>query len=124
MPISQVETDQSNEEGKCSMTTPLIQKLNPEFSSLDAVVTACMPKQGSIELQHDQAGKEHAWHTHPTDETIVVLDGKLRFYWDDGEAICGRGDVVQLPQGTRHGSVALEGGAKYIITFEKVSISA
>jgi quercetin dioxygenase-like cupin family protein len=101
-----------------------ISMIRAEFATIDRLIAACLPRQGSIEIQQDQEGKEHAWHTHPTDETIVMLEGALRFYWADNEVICGPGDVIYLPKGTRHGSIGLKGGAKYIITFETVSIGA
>jgi hypothetical protein len=82
----------------------------------------CLPEQGCIELQHDAPGKEHAWHEHDTDETIIVLEGRLRFYWQGGEQTCQSGDAVRLPRGVRHGSVALDDGATYIITFEHVDL--
>ena len=83
---------------------------------------ACLPRQGCIELQHDAPGKEHAWHEHETDETIIVVEGCLRFYWQGGERICNSGDAVRLPKGVRHGSVALDDGAIYVITFEHVEL--
>jgi quercetin dioxygenase-like cupin family protein len=101
-----------------------INRLMADYATIDSLIAACLPRQGSIEIQQDQEGKEHTWHTHPTDETIVMLEGALRFYWDNEEKVCGPGDVIHLPKGTRHGSVGLAGGAKYIITFETVSISA
>lgn len=101
-----------------------IHSAKADINQLPDLIEACLPAQGCVEVQHDQAGKEHAWHTHDTDETIVVLDGMLRFYWEGGEAICKSGDVIELPRGTLHGSVAMEGGAKYIITFENVELAA
>lgn len=101
-----------------------IHSARADVKQLPNLIEACLPKQGCVEVQHDQEGKEHAWHTHDTDETIVMLDGALRFYWEGGEAICKSGDVIELPKGTRHGSVALAGGAKYIITFETVELAA
>ena len=101
-----------------------IQRLSPQLdTSISPLIVACLPQQGSIEVQHDGAGKEHAWHTHPTDETIVVMDGRIKFYWNGGDQICGRGDVIQLPKGTLHGSVALE-PSRYIITFATVDVGA
>jgi quercetin dioxygenase-like cupin family protein len=80
-----------------------------------------MPDQGSVELQRDAAGKEHAWHKHAVDETIIVLEGGLRFYWDGGERQCGPGDVIHLPAETRHGSIALETGATYLIAMRDIT---
>lgn len=94
-----------------------------DIANLTSLINACLPLQGCIEIQHDNSKKEHAWHTHETDETIIVLDGSLRFYWSGGETICKAGDIIELPKGTQHGSIALDGGATYIITFEPVSLN-
>ena len=90
--------------------------------NLNELIFRSLPDQGCIEVQRDVTGKEHAWHTHKSDETIIVLDGSLRFYWEEGECICFPGDVVALPAGTLHGSVALDGGATYLIAFHDVAV--
>ena len=95
--------------------------VNPQ--NLIGIVNACLPAQGAIEFQQDQEGKEHAWHTHDTDETIIVVEGMLKFYWENGTEICQAGDVIELAKGTKHGSIAINGAAKYIITFEHVRLS-
>lgn len=87
------------------------------------IISRILPEQGSIEVQHDQPGKEHAWHTHPTDETLVILEGSVRFYHEAGERICMPGDVIHLPAGIRHGSVALEDGAVYLIALQAHSFN-
>jgi len=91
---------------------------NVDTSNLRPLIEQLLPDQGSIEVQRDVAGKEHAWHSHDTDETLVIIDGKVRFYWDQGEKICEPGTVISLPAGMMHGSVALEGGATYLIAFQ------
>ena len=48
----------------------------------------------------------------------MIIDGRVRFYWDQGEKICDPGTVISLPAGMMHGSVALEGGATYLIAFQ------
>lgn len=88
------------------------------LSSAAPIIARLLPHQGSIEVQHDQEGKEHAWHTHPTNETLVILEGKVRFYHEAGERICTPGDVIHLPAHVRHGSVALDGGAVYLIAMQ------
>jgi quercetin dioxygenase-like cupin family protein len=82
-----------------------------------------LPSQGSIELQHDAPGKEHSWHSHGSDETLVLLQGSLRFYWRSGERVCAPGDVIELPAGTQHGSQALGEGATYIIAIGRLGIA-
>ncbi|WP_395686010.1 cupin domain-containing protein [Aestuariivirga sp.] len=93
-------------------------KLSP--SDIRSIVLKSLPEQGCVEIQRDMPGKEHSWHQHATNETIVVLHGSLRFYWDEGAAECGPGDAISLPAGTRHGSVALDDGATYMIAFRDV----
>jgi len=66
---------------------------------------------------------QHSWHMHDTDETIIVIEGMLHFYWEGGEEICRAGDVIQLPKGTRHGSIAINGNTRYIIAFGPVDFS-
>ena len=83
--------------------------------AIDPIILNLLPEQGSIELQHDAAGKVHHLHTHPVDEVLVIISGRLNFIWDGGERIVGAGDTILLPAGTPHQSEALEGGAVYVI---------
>jgi len=64
--------------------------------------------QGSVELQRDAAGKVHHFHTHPVDEILVIISGRLNFMWEGGERICRAGDTIMLPAGTLHQSEALD----------------
>lgn len=91
--------------------------MQTDTENLRPLIEKLLPDQGAIEVQRDVPGKEHAWHSHDTDETLVILDGSVRFYWDQGEKICSKGTVISLPAGMKHGSVALENGATYLIAF-------
>jgi quercetin dioxygenase-like cupin family protein len=82
---------------------------------IDPAILSLLPEQGCIELQHDAAGKVHSFHTHPVDEILVIISGRLNFIWDGGERIVSAGDTIMLPAGTVHQSEALEGGAIYAI---------
>ncbi len=95
-------------------------KVDP--ADIAAIIMRSLPDQGSVEVQRDVPGKEHVWHTHATDETIMVLDGALRFYSGEGERLCLPGDVISLPAGTPHGSEALDKGAIYVIAFNNVAL--
>jgi mannose-6-phosphate isomerase-like protein (cupin superfamily) len=99
-----------------------IRETKVQPSDIPGLIAKTLPHQGCIEIQRDTPRKEHVWHTHSVDETIVVLDGSLRFYWQDGERLCTAGDVIALPAGTPHGSVALEKGATYLIAFHEVNL--
>lgn len=97
--------------------------METDTSELAPLIEKLLPDQGAIEVQRDVPGKEHAWHTHETDETLVIIDGSVRFYWDQGEKVCGKGTVISLPAGTPHGSVALEDGATYLIAFHAARLT-
>lgn len=93
-----------------------------DVENLPDLIAKSLPDQGAIEVQRDVPGKEHFWHHHDTDETLVVLDGHLRFYWDQGERVCAPGDMISLPAGMHHGSEALESGATYLIAFHRLQL--
>ncbi len=94
--------------------TQIITGAKTEFA-IDQEILNLLPAQGSVELQHDAAGKVHHFHTHPVDEILMIVSGRLNFSWDDEERVVGAGDTILLPAGTRHQSEALEGGAIYVI---------
>ena len=94
--------------------TRIIAGTRTDFA-VDPAILNLLPAQGSIELQHDAAGKVHAFHTHPVDEILMIISGRLNFWWDGGERVVSAGDTIMLPAGTRHQSEALEGGAVYAI---------
>lgn len=43
------------------------------------------------------------WHSHPnTDETFIVLEGKLRIDFRDGSVTLEQGEMFVVPQGVEH----------------------
>ena len=94
--------------------TKIIAGTKTEFS-IDPAILELLPAQGSVELQRDAAGKVHHFHTHPVDEILVIVNGRLNFKWEGGERVCGAGDTILLPAGTLHQSVAMDEGAIYVI---------
>lgn len=95
--------------------TQIIAGTKTEFA-IDPAILALLPSQGCIELQRDAAGKVHAFHTHPVDEILIVISGRLNFCWDGGERVCGAGDTIFLPAGTMHQSEALDEAVYAIAT--------
>src|ERR1700738_78498 len=87
--------------------TQIIAGTKTEFS-IDPAILQLLPTQGSIELQHDAAGKVHHFHTHPVDEILVIISGRLNFMWEGGERICRAGDPILLPAGPLHQYGALD----------------
>jgi quercetin dioxygenase-like cupin family protein len=94
--------------------TKIIAGTKTEFS-IDPAILELLPAQGSVELQRDAAGKVHHFHTHPVDEILVIINGRLNFMWEGGERVCGAGDTILLPAGTLHQSEAMDEGAIYVI---------
>ena len=95
--------------------TQIIAGTKTEFS-IDPAILQLLPTQGSIELQHDAAVKVHRFHTHPVDEILVIIRGRLNFMWEGGERICRAGDTILLPAGTLHQSEALDDSIYAIAT--------
>lgn len=55
------------------------------------------------------------WHDHPeTDETFIVLEGKLRIDLEDGVIRLGPGEMCVIPKGVRHRPCA-EGEVKLML---------
>ena len=100
-----------------------IHKAKANLNDIPKLIFSALPNQGAVEVQRDVPGKEHAWHSHEVDETIIVLDGSLRFYWQEGERLCFPGDVISLPARSLHGSEALDKGAVYLIAFHSVDLT-
>lgn len=76
-----------------------------------------LPEQGCLELQRDQPFKVHDWHEHSRDETLIVLDGEIKFSLPQGEITCRRGGYINLPAGTWHRSSTEKQSCVYIIAF-------
>jgi uncharacterized protein len=81
-------------------------------------VLELLPETGSVEVQRDTPARTHALHTHPTPETLLVVDGSITFRWDDSEAECRSGDRLLLPAEIVHGSTAGPDGCLYVIALE------
>ncbi|MFT3811996.1 MAG: cupin domain-containing protein [Acidovorax sp.] len=96
------------------MSVKITQKKFP-IVVYEEIIHELIPAQGKILIQSDQPAKEHDWHQHETDETLVVLQGAMDFYYDNQRMRCMAGDMIQLGVGTRHKSIASPQGAIYLI---------
>ena len=56
----------------------------------------------SVILDHSEPGHGPRLHTHPYDETWVVIDGDLTFQAGDEQLEAGPGDIVIVPPETAH----------------------
>lgn len=91
-------------------------------SDLGPLIESSLPDQGHIEVRRDVPGKHHRLSSSETDETLIVLAGHLRCYWDSGENIARTGSVIAFPAGFAYGTVALDEGATYLIVFDHVKM--
>ena len=94
--------------------TQIIEGHKTEFA-IDPAILEPAPgaRQHRIAARRRRQGT--CFHTHPVDEILVIISGRLNFMWDGGQRIVGAGDTILLPAGTLHQSEALEGGAVYAI---------
>lgn len=88
--------------------------------TLTTAVMELLPETGSVEVQRDTPTREHSTHTHPTDETLLIVDGSITFRVGSQEITCTSGDRLLLPRGTEHASVAGDEGCLYVIALETV----
>ncbi len=59
---------------------------------------------------------DFVWHDHKdTDETFIVLAGKLRIDFRDGEVELGEGEMFVVPKGVEHKPYAEEEGKMLLI---------
>lgn len=56
----------------------------------------------SLILDHSEPGHGPRLHSHPYDETWVVIDGNLIFQAGDQQLEVGPGDIVIIPPQTPH----------------------
>ena len=83
--------------------------------TLEKAVFELLPQAGSVEVQRDPPDFTHAAHTHPTEETLLIVSGSITFDCDGRQLECVSGDRLLLPEGTVHSSRAGANGCTYII---------
>lgn len=115
------ETDYRKEDAVTQETNRGPEIVRGEGVGLEPAVMELLPTTGSVEVQRDTPGREHPTHTHPTDETLLIVDGSITFRYGDKQATCTSGDRLLLPEGTEHSSVAGEEGCVYVIALDTVA---
>ena len=64
---------------------------------------------------------EFVWHSHPdTDETFIILDGKLKMNFGDGIVELAAGEMIVIPRGVEHRPASDEGYKALLIEPEGV----
>lgn len=86
--------------------------------TLEQAVLQLLPEVGSVRVRRDSAGFTFSVHEHETDEILLIVDGQMRFEVGGENGTCTSGDRLLLSRGTRHSSVAGEGGCVYVIAMK------
>ena len=79
------------------------------IKALRAVIIAARNTRAYLRKMNDYQFKivkiqgDFVWHDHPdTDETFIVLDGRLRIDFRDGHVDIGSGEMYVVPKGVEH----------------------
>lgn len=65
---------------------------------------------------------EFVWHSHPdTDETFIILDGKMSLNFRDEIFELNPGEMIVIPKGVEHKPTSVEGYKALLIEPEGVS---
>lgn len=64
-----------------------VQYIQGSDVTLEEAVMQLLPVTGSVEVQRDTPFREHKSHTHPTDETLLIISGDITFYTEEGSCI-------------------------------------
>ena len=64
---------------------------------------------------------EFIWHSHPdTDETFIILDGKMILHFRDKWVELDKGEMIVIPRGVEHKPTSKEGYKALLIEPEGV----
>jgi quercetin dioxygenase-like cupin family protein len=63
----------------------------------------------------DPADRSYEAHSHPRDESLWVVRGRIAFQVDGRDYVLGPGDRLELPRGVVHSAHAGPDGATYLI---------
>jgi mannose-6-phosphate isomerase-like protein (cupin superfamily) len=84
--------------------------LKHALSQLDALWSPAIV--GQVNDQHVKVARlkgEFTWHKHDDeDELFLVVQGRMRIQFEDGDTLLEEGDFCVVPRGVRHNPVADE----------------
>lgn len=69
----------------------------------------------------DPADRTYGAHSHPDDERLCVVRGRIVLRVDGRDFDLGPGDLLELPRGTVHSAQAGPEGALYLIARRRAS---
>jgi mannose-6-phosphate isomerase-like protein (cupin superfamily) len=78
-------------------------------------------KMNNYEFKIVKFRGEFIWHSHPdTDETFIILDGKMVMHFRDKLVEVSAGEMIVIPQGVEHKPTSREGYKAVLIEPEGV----
>ena len=86
------------------------------LQGMEALIRALLPDQGNIEIFREVPLRSNAYAAERRGKLIVVLEGSLRLIFDSRTVDLSPGMVAQLSPDIAYSSLALDGGATYLVT--------
>ncbi len=78
-------------------------------------------KMNNYEFKIVKFKGEFIWHSHPdTDETFIILEGKMILHFRDNLVELNRGEMIVIPKGVEHKPTSPEGYKALLIEPEDV----
>ena len=93
------------------MSLPAKLNIDRAFESIDAPWTPAIAADvGAAQIKLARFEGTFVWHSHPReDEVFVVLAGRLRMLFRDGEVVLMPGELICVPAGVEHCPVGEDG---------------
>jgi mannose-6-phosphate isomerase-like protein (cupin superfamily) len=104
----------------------IISKINfsEKFSKLpdDDYSVRIVAKMNDYEFKLVKFKGEFVWHSHPdTDETFIILDGRMMMHFKDKLVEVKSGEMIVIPKGVEHKPASKEGYKALLIEPEGVA---
>jgi mannose-6-phosphate isomerase-like protein (cupin superfamily) len=93
------------------MPTPAKLNIDQAFAAISAPWTPAIAAQvGGTQVKLARLEGEFVWHSHAAeDELFVVLSGRLRMRFREGEVVLEAGELICVPAGVEHCPVGEDG---------------
>ena len=95
-----------------------------KFSKLpdDDYSVRIVAKMNDYEFKLVKFKGEFVWHSHPdTDETFIILDGRMMMHFKDKLVEVKSGEMIVIPKGVEHKPASKEGYKALLIEPEGVA---
>ncbi len=97
----------------------------PKIENKTSLFTAPVEQQSPLEHEHSEFnvswvhfpdGVRNKFHTHTSDQVLIVTEGKGAIATENEEVDIEKGDVIHIPKGEKHWHGAKEGSPMTHIT--------